>query len=198
MSSGGHGDIRAEFEELYRATRADLLRYLIRRCPDAEEAADVLAETYLTAWRKLDTIPADEAAQLWLYGVARNLLRRSARRQRVAVSLIERLADELQTAQPNSAADQPRHEELRLALAELSEQDREILTLNAWEGLAPREIAQVIDTNANIVRIRLYRARSQMNLGERLGYSDATVPCLRTEAASHTASLPAGSVRPRA
>jgi RNA polymerase sigma-70 factor (ECF subfamily) len=172
-----------------------LLRYLIRRCPDADEAADLLAETYLVAWRKLDTIPDEQAAQLWLYGVARNLLRRSARRRRVAYALIDRLAGELQAAQPISTGDPPGHEELRLALAELSEQDREILTLNAWEGLAPREIAHVMNTNANIVRIRLYRARSHMK--SRLGSAAATMPCLRTKPASHTASLPGGG-RPRA
>lgn len=195
MTARETSDPRAAFADLYRATRADLLRYLIRRCPDVEEAADLLAETYLTAWRKLDAIPAGEAAQLWLYGVARNLLLRSARRRRIAFALIERLASELQAAQPTPTADQPRHEALRLALAELSEQDREILTLNAWEGLAPREIAQVVAANANIVRIRLHRARSRVR--KQLGYPDETTPC-RTQAASHTASLPASSVKPRA
>ena len=196
MTARETSDPRAAFADLYRATRADLLRYLIRRCPDAEEAADLLAETYLTTWRKLAAIPAGEAAQLWLYGVARNLLLRSARRRRVAFALIERLAGELQAAQPTPTADQPRHEALRLALAELSEQDREILTLNAWEGLAPREIAQVVGANANIVRIRLHRARSRVR--KQLGYPDETTPCPRTQAASHTASLPASSVKPRA
>ena len=45
---------------------------------------------------------------------------------------------------------------------EPSEQDREILTLNVWEGLAPRDIAQVLGANADIVRIRLHRARSRV------------------------------------
>ena len=100
-------------------------------------------------------------------------------------------------AQITAGVDRHRHRR-GVAHADLpgAEQDREILTLNAWEALAPREIAQVIDTNANIVRIRLYRARSHMK--KRLGYSDATVPCLRTDAATHTASLPAGSMKPRA
>jgi RNA polymerase sigma-70 factor, ECF subfamily len=193
MTARETSDPRDAFEDLYLATRADLLRYLIRRCPDAEEAADLLAETYLTAWRKLDAIPAGEAAQLWLYGVARNLLLRSARRRRVAVALIERLAGEFQAAQPTPAADQPQHEALRLALAELSEQDREILTLNAWEGLAPREIAQVVGANANIVRIRLHRARSRVR--KQLGHPHEAIPSPRTQTASHTSSLPASSMK---
>lgn len=196
MSARQISDPRAEFADVYRATRADLLRYLTRRCPDAEDAADLLAETYLTAWRKLDAVPAGDAAQLWLYGVARNLLLRSARRRRVAFALIERLAGELQAAQPTPTADQPRHEALRLALAELSDQDREILTLNAWEGLAPREIAQVLGANANIVRIRLHRARSRVR--QQLGHPDEPTVCPRAQTATHTASLPASSVKPSA
>jgi RNA polymerase sigma-70 factor, ECF subfamily len=176
-------DPRDTFEDLYRATRTDLLRYLIRRCPDTEDAADLLAETYLTAWRKLDAIPAGEAAQLWLYGVARNLLLRSARRRRVASALIGRLADEFQAAQSTPTADQPQHQALRLAFAELSEQDREILTLTAWERLAPREIAQVTGLNANIVRIRLHRARSRLK--RQLAHAHETAVKPRPQPTAH-------------
>ena len=133
-----------------------------RRCRDAEEAADVLAETYLTAWRKLDAVPDGEAARLWLFGVARNLLLRSARRRRVADTLIERLAEGMRAAQATPLANDRRHHAIRVALAELSEQDREIVTLTAWEGLAPREIARGMDTSANVVRIRLHRARARI------------------------------------
>ena len=82
MSAPGGRDLRDTFEVLYRSTCDDLLRYLVRRCRDAEEAADLLAETYLTAWGKLNAVPDGEAARLWLFGVARNLLLRSARRRR--------------------------------------------------------------------------------------------------------------------
>jgi RNA polymerase sigma-70 factor (ECF subfamily) len=48
---------RLAFERLFRDTRTDLLAYILRRSPTAEDAANVLAETYLVAWRKLDAIP---------------------------------------------------------------------------------------------------------------------------------------------
>jgi RNA polymerase sigma-70 factor (ECF subfamily) len=155
-------DPRDAFEALYRSTRADLLRYLVRRTTDAEEAADLLAETYATAWRKLDSIRAGDTARLWLFGVARNLLLRSVRRRRVADALVDRLAGELRAAQPPAPSD-GRAERLRSALAELSERDREILTLTAWEDLTPREIANVMATSPNAVRIRLHRARRQLD-----------------------------------
>jgi RNA polymerase sigma factor (sigma-70 family) len=162
MNRGAITDPREAFEQLYRSTRTDLLRYLVRRAPSAEEAADLLAETYTTAWRKLDAVPAGGEARLWLFGVARNLLLRSARRQRVDDALIDRLAGELRAWQPPSAGDEFGHERLREALGELPERDREFLTLTAWEGLAPREIAQVTGTSANVVRVRLHRARKQL------------------------------------
>jgi RNA polymerase sigma-70 factor (ECF subfamily) len=156
-----HPDPRDAFAELYGSTRTDLLRYLVRRTSDAEEAADLLAETYTIAWRKLESIPAGDGARLWLFGVARNLLLRSVRRRRVADALVDRLAGELRSAQPPTPTDD-RAERLRSALAELSERDREIVTLTAWEGLAPREIAKVMATSPNAVRIRLHRARKQL------------------------------------
>jgi RNA polymerase sigma-70 factor, ECF subfamily len=163
-----------EFAALYRSTRTDLLRYLMRRCRDADDAADLLAETYLIAWRKLEAIPGGEDARLWLFGVARNLVLRSARQRRVADALVERLAGELNAAQATVAVDDRRHDAVRLALAALSEQDREILTLTAWEGLAPREIAQVMGSSANVVRIRLHRARARMR--KELGLARDALP----------------------
>lgn len=156
------------FEELFRRTRGDLLRYLVRRAGNPDEAADLLAETYLIAWRRLDALPAGDEARLWLYGVARNLLRKRASRSRTADALVERLAVELRAAQQaHEAAADVRTHRVVAALAQLGEQDREILTLTAWEGLTPREIAAVVGMSPNRVRVRLHRARAR--LGARLG-----------------------------
>ena len=134
---------------------------LVALARDAEEAADLLSETCMTAWRKLDAIPAGESGTLWLYGVARNLLLQNVRRRRVADALVQRPADAMRTAQGTLPGPDPRSHPLRLALCELSSRDREILTLNAWEGLTPRQIAVVMGTSAIVVRIRLHRARTR-------------------------------------
>jgi RNA polymerase sigma factor (sigma-70 family) len=153
----------ADFEDLFRRTRIDLLRYLTRRARSPEEAADLLAETYLVAWRRLEAIPAGEEARLWLFGVARNLLKKGASRSRTAELLVERLAVELRAAwQVGDAATEDRTHLVRSALAQLGEVDREILMLTAWEGLAPGQIADVIGISANRVRVRLHRARAKL------------------------------------
>jgi RNA polymerase sigma-70 factor, ECF subfamily len=163
-------DARAGFEQLFRETRTDLLAYIMRRSPSAEDAADLLADTYLIAWEKLDAIPAGGKARLWLFGVARNLLLSSARRRRSRHALVERLAFELGGAQaPQTPVEDERSEALLEALAALPERDREIVLLTAWEGLTPREIAVVVGARANVVRVRLHRAR--MRLERDLGSS---------------------------
>lgn len=154
-------DARADFEQLFRDTRTDLLAYIMRRSPSAEDAADMLAETYLIAWRKLDAIPTDERARLWLFGVARNLLLKGASRRRSHHALVERLAGELRSAHPpHTPVEDERSSALRAALAALPERDREILMLTAWEGLTPKQIAAVMGTPVNLVRVRLHRART--------------------------------------
>jgi RNA polymerase sigma-70 factor, ECF subfamily len=152
------------FEALYRDTRADLLAYLLRRSPNAEDAADALSETYLIAWRKLEDVPAGAAARLWLFGVARNVLRRGADRERSRDALVQRLAGELRelVSVPTADLDDLPTRALKAGLASLGECDREIVTLTAWEDLTPREIAAVLGRPTSIVRARLHRARARL------------------------------------
>jgi RNA polymerase sigma-70 factor (ECF subfamily) len=156
-------DARGAFEQLYRETRADLLAYALRRSLTAEDAADVVAETYLIAWRRLERVPTGDQARLWLFGVARNLLRKGVGRRHFGDRLVERLARELRAgALVHPPGENECLEAVRRALARLSARDREILTLTAWEGLTPKQIAAVTGMSANIVRVRLHRARNRL------------------------------------
>jgi len=151
------------FEQLFRDTRIDLLTYVLRRSRNAEDAADVLAETYLIAWQKLEKVPKGDRARLWLFGVARNLLMKGASRRQSGNALVERLANELRSADPaRTPLEDERRDALRGVLAALSVRDREILTMTAWEGLTPKQIARVMGTSANVVRVRLHRARARL------------------------------------
>ena len=156
-------DARARFEALFRDTRTDLLAYIRRRSRSADDAADVLAETYLVAWQKLDVIPSGGQARLWLFGVARNLLLKGASRRVTRDALVERLAAELRSAEPLQApVETERSAALRTAVAALPERQREVVMLTAWEGLTPKEIAAVTRTPVNLVRVRLHRARARL------------------------------------
>ena len=147
------------FEQLVHEVADPIRRYALRRT-DPDTAEDVLADTLLVVWRRLDEIPPD--AQLpWCYGVAKNSLanlNRSARRQRSLVSRIVRLDP------PRDVVDAPElpDAEVHRALATLRPDDQELLRLSAREDLAPGEIAMVLGLTANAVRIRLHRARGRL------------------------------------
>lgn len=159
------------FDELYRRTRSEVLAYLVARCASAEEAADALAETFLRAWEKRNTLNDDQHARLWLYRTARNVSLQEHRRRRVADGLVQRLSDEISET-IESADDRSRDEQLHAALRTLGSVEREIIMLTAWDGLAPREIAVVLGISANAVRIRLHRARG--NVRKALDQASAT------------------------
>lgn len=153
------------FEALVALVAADVRRYARRRT-DPDTAEDVLAETLLVLWRRLEDVP--EGAELpWTYAVARRCLAnsdRSRRRQRTLVDRIAGTADRSAVARDPHDTDPP-DPELHAALAQLREADREVLRLWAWEDLAPAEIAVVLDTTPNAVSIRLHRAKRRLAAG---------------------------------
>ena len=140
------------YDEHVEAVRA----YMWRRDPDLCD--EVLAETFLVAWRRLEDTPLD--TRPWLIGIARNIrlnLRRSARRQQ---ALTVRL---METATEPACADLSSHTAaLEAALARLSEKDREILLLSTWDGLDRTAIAHVIGCSRANVNVRLHRARKRL------------------------------------
>ncbi len=150
------------FEQLVADTSPDLLAYALRRSKSPEDAADVVAETFLIAWRKIDKLPSGEEERLWLFGAARNVLRRSASRRHVEHAAVERLGGELREAIASAPASDEGSPILRNALARLPEPQREVILLAAWEELTPREIAVVTGVPVNLVRVRLHRARARL------------------------------------
>ncbi|GIF01342.1 RNA polymerase sigma factor [Paractinoplanes rishiriensis] len=151
------------FRRLYAVNFEALLAFASRRVEQPEDAADVVAETFLVAWRRNGDLPADDEVRLWLYGVARRVLanhyRGGTRRDRLGERLRQRLAV---VASADPGHDVPQRLVVREALKLLSETDREILMLTAWEGLEPREVAAVIGASPVVVRTRLSRARKRM------------------------------------
>ena len=81
-------DDTERFRALFAAHRSAVLAYARRRV-DPDAAADVVAETFLVAWRRLDAVPDD--ALPWLYGVARKVVGNQRRAQRRSQALVERL-----------------------------------------------------------------------------------------------------------
>jgi RNA polymerase sigma factor (sigma-70 family) len=175
------------FSRLFADTERDLLAYALRRVDRAEDAADIVAETFLVAWRRLDKVPPGEEGRLWLYGVARRQLANQRRGQLRRSRLAERLRAELPAAVAYvRSPEDHRVAAVRAALARLEEEDREILRLSSWEGLTPSEIATVLGVPGVTVRSRLHRARKRLR-SEVLRHDGAACtaasPSLATKAA---------------
>ena len=150
---------KERFEALVVIVYDPLQRYLHRRL-NPDDAADVLSETLLVIWRRLDDVPTANPLP-WSYAVARRLAANQRRGKRRHLQLVERLEREVPAQQPSPAYEDP---ELEMALGRLGDNDRELLRLWAWEGLEAREIATVTGLTVNAATLRLSRARKRLGL----------------------------------
>ena len=130
---------------------------------DEQTADEVVADTFLVAWRRRDDIP-EGFERAWLFGVARNTIltaSRAARRRNALNGKLYSAArpaawtdDQFETSDCTDA--------LLPALRSLREEDREILMLVAWEELSHAEIGEALGISANAVAIRVHRARKRL------------------------------------
>lgn len=172
-------DAHQRFDELYRSLGAPILAYAARRTTSPQDAADVMAEAFAVAWRRIDDVPVGDEARPWLYGVARGVLANHHRGDRRRRRLSERVANELADAvrasvvcseDPADGAGRAARDAVgatfgdpavQAALDALDEADRELLMLLAWDDLSRVEVAQVLGCSPATLRVRLHRARSQ-------------------------------------
>ncbi len=116
-----------------------------------------MSETFLTAWRRRAEMPAGELP--WLLGVARLTLANHARSRRRRDALAQVLIDRASSA---TGGEHDADRELLRAIAALSPDDRELLMLVGWDGLAPAEAARVVGCSPATCRVRLLRARRRL------------------------------------
>ncbi len=148
---------RSRFEQLYESNVADVWSFVRRRVSPAD-ADDVTADVFAVAWRRIDDVP-DDSARLWLFGVARNVVanhtRTMARRSRLHLRMV-RMADRSVVEPPEVGPS------LLEALGFLAPDDRDLLIMRAWDGLAVHEIAVVLGCTPNAASIRIHRARTAL------------------------------------
>jgi RNA polymerase sigma-70 factor (ECF subfamily) len=137
------------FERIYEEHAAAVRAYVRRRAPESI-VDDVVADVFVVCLRRIDGVPRN--ALPWLYGVARRTLA-NERRKRPDVAPAPELSYE-----PEPAGDA----QLAGAFAALSDADREILRLVAWEGLSLRDAARVLECTPVAVRVRYHRAKSRL------------------------------------
>ena len=153
-----HDDARARFDAVYRTHLAAVTAWAARRT-DPATVHDIVAETFLVAWRRIDVVPDD--ALPWLLTTAHHILAGTRRADRRRHALAQRLE-----AEGHSVADlavpTPIDPELESALRALDPDDRELILLVAWEELTPTQAAQVIGLSPVATRVRLHRLRRRL------------------------------------
>lgn len=162
MKQSPSSDVR--FRRLFDDHEAAMREYCSRRL-DVSEANDCAAEVFLVAWRKIDRLPAGQDGLLWLYGVARNVVRNAerSRRRRSRLGVKLDATATLPPAGPEQQTVRRAQDELVLqALASLKTDDRELLRLRTWEELSRSELAELFGISVEAVDMRLKRAMQRM------------------------------------
>jgi RNA polymerase sigma-70 factor (ECF subfamily) len=147
-----------EFNDLFRSYLSETSRFIARRTK-AEDVEDLAADLFALAWQKRDSIP--KGLELpWLYKSARYLISNHNRKQQGRTSILATLQE------PQSA---PSAESIALADIELADawkglstKEKEILSLWAFEGLEPKQLAVALEKSENACAIALSRAKSKL------------------------------------
>jgi len=184
--SGGGPGATARFERFYRRHWPTVDRF-VRRRVDPADADDVVAEVFLTAWRRLDEVPTEpQRAAGWLIRTAGNVIanarRTNARRRR----LIDRLGGVHPArgpVDPEEAVAELTPGSATAALRTLRAEDQAILLVAAYAQPTAEELATVLGCSTGAARVRLSRARARFRLAlaraeqaEARGRGDDPVP----------------------
>ncbi|MCI0156499.1 sigma-70 family RNA polymerase sigma factor [Leifsonia shinshuensis] len=146
-------------EPFLREIAPDLLAYFTRRVWPTEDAADCLSETLLVLWRRRDDLPADARDhRAWAFGVARRVLANFRRGAIRRIALNDRLRESLATAAVATGTD----ETMTDALAQLTENDRELVTLILWDGFGVAEAGAILGLKPATARTRFARAKARL------------------------------------
>lgn len=151
-----------DIEQLFARHGEAITGYVRRRLADQADADEVIADVFVRAWRASQSRPVPpERERAWLYTIARNATidryRRVARHDRLRDRLRSMVVRDVEPP-PELPADTALAEALRA----LSDHDRELLRLAAWEELPHAVIAEILGCREQNVAVRLHRARARL------------------------------------
>jgi RNA polymerase sigma-70 factor (ECF subfamily) len=176
----------AKFRRVFDQHFAAITRYCFRRLP-ASQANDAAASVFTVAWKKIDQMPEDDHALLWLYGIARNEVSTFRRSLRRAATLRSKLAWQPRYPEPGPETVVVRNAEqagILEALRTLNHSDQEILRLRAYEGLSLNEISIALGCTPEAAKKR--SARAMKRLHKTAGH------VMRSERPHDTRAIPKG------
>lgn len=151
-------DRKVRFQLLWESHASSVARYVSRRT-SPDDVQDIVAETFLTAWRRFDEVPEDPIP--WLFVTARNLIRNTQRSHGRRTALHERLAKVPRWDTPH--VEEAKYDrELVAAIRRLPTKEQEALMLVAWDELDHARAARAAGCTQSTFRVRLHRARRRL------------------------------------
>lgn len=151
---------QAQFDALVRTYSGDLFRYAVWLSRDRTLADDLVQETFLRAWRAIDSLREQKAAKSWLITILRREHARIYERKRPYFSDVDGM--ELEDWREPGPDDDMESTNLRRAILELDRKYREPLFLQVVAGYSCQEIADMLDISRSAVMTQLFRARQKL------------------------------------
>jgi len=153
-------DKQKRYEALVKTYHSELYRFACWLCRDPSVAEDVLQETFLRAWRSLDSLLDQKAAKSWLITILRRENARRFERKQFDYSDVEQ--DTLMDTTTDSLEQNMEQTNLQRQIMKLPDEYREPLLLQIVMGCSGEEISEILELNKNTVMTRLFRARNQL------------------------------------
>jgi RNA polymerase sigma-70 factor (ECF subfamily) len=159
LASQAQAGCLVSFERIVDQCKTRLYTYLVQLVGNAQDAEDIAQETFIKAYRHLQSFDGRSRFTTWLYAIAKNTAFTHLRRRRPSLP-IEEMAEVLPA--PAEPLDSERINSVWTIARTLKPALFEILWLFYAEGFSLKEIAEVTGGNAVTVRVNLHRARSAL------------------------------------
>ncbi len=158
---------KAAFDRIFTQYSAPIYNYALRMVGDPDRAADIAQDTFIKAYRKLDTLTDASSTRSWLYRIATNTAIDEMRRRRNVVPLG---ADDDHPIEQADGGPGPEtqvlsglmDERIGRALLRLKPNHRQCLILSDVEDMSAVQIGEVMGMSNGAVRVLLCRARGEM------------------------------------
>ena len=151
-------------ESLYMKYRRPVFTYLYGMTHNIHTAEDLTQETFLQVIRSIPKFRGDSTVTTWIFGVARNLYRKWAAKNRTGnLDLADiDLADIKLSSYPDKVLESKESSlAVHRVLAQLSDQQKELIILRDWHGLSYDEIAGIMGKSLSWVKVNIYRSRAE-------------------------------------
>ena len=156
-----------ELAHLFEEYASPIYNYVLRMVNDADRAADITQDTFIKAYRKLDSVTEPAARRSWLYRIATNTAIDDMRRRRMLTRvpddspIFENQADHRPGPEASVMAG-TLDERVQRALMTLRPNHRQCLLLSDLEDMSPQDIGAIMGLSYAAVRTLLCRARGEM------------------------------------